>query len=60
MNSDKTRGHSGPDTRPGRRHFIGTALAAAASSLLPAGSLWADAANTGAIPTQLAAVDLSG
>ena len=50
----------------GRRRFIGSALAsagaAAASTLLPGGRLWADAANAnaGATPSQLAAVSLAG
>ncbi len=50
----------------GRRRFIGSALAtagaAAASTLLPSGRLWADTANAGAgaIPSQLAAISLAG
>ena len=50
----------------GRRRFIGSALAtagaAAASTLLPSGRVWADTASagTGAIPSQLAAISLAG
>ena len=47
-----------------RRRFIGSALAAAgataAGTLLPAGRLWADAASTTGIPSQIAAISLSG
>jgi FAD/FMN-containing dehydrogenase len=60
MSTGKAHGHSGPDTRPGRRRFIGSALAAAAGTILPAGRLWADAGSTEAIPGQLAAISLSG
>jgi hypothetical protein len=52
--------YSGSETLSGRRRFIGSALAAAAGTVLPAGRLWADAADAGAIPAQLAAVSLSG
>jgi FAD binding domain len=55
----------------GRRRFIGSALAtagaAAASTLLPSGRLWAQAADAvgagagaGAIPSQIAAISLAG
>ena len=47
-----------------RRRFIGSALAAAgataAGTLLPAGSLWADPGSAAGIPSQIAAVSLSG
>ena len=46
--------------RPDRRHFIGSALTAAAATLLPARRLWAETGNSGAIPSQLAATTLSG
>ena len=72
MSTGKLRDQSDPGAvagcRPvsGRRRFIGSALAtagaAAASTLLPGGRLWADAANAnaGATPSQLAAVSLAG
>lgn len=47
-------------TRPDRRRFIGSALAAAAGTLLPARHLWAETISSEAIPSQLAATTLSG
>jgi FAD/FMN-containing dehydrogenase len=45
-----------------RRRFIGSALAAAtaAGTLLPAGRLWADAGSAAGVPSQIAAISLSG
>jgi FAD/FMN-containing dehydrogenase len=45
-----------------RRRFIGSALAAAtaAGTILPAGRLWADAGSAAGIPSQIAAISLSG
>jgi FAD/FMN-containing dehydrogenase len=64
MSTGKMRDPSGLRTLSGRRRFIGSALAtagaAAAGSLLPSGRLWADAAGTEAIPSQLAAISLAG
>ncbi len=44
----------------GRRGFIGTTLAAATGSLIPAHPLWAFAKTSGAIPSELAARGGSG
>jgi FAD/FMN-containing dehydrogenase len=60
MSTGKARARSGPDTRAGRRGFIGSALAAAAGTLLPACRVWADAGSTEAIPSPIAAIALSG
>jgi FAD/FMN-containing dehydrogenase len=48
-----------------RRRFMGSALAAATAAaatatLLPAGRLWADAGSAAGMPSQIAAVSLSG
>ena len=42
-----------------RRLFIGSALATAAGTLLPAGRLWADPGSAAGLPSQIAAVSLS-
>jgi FAD binding domain/Berberine and berberine like len=60
MSTGKARGHCVPGPRLGRRRFIGSALAAAAGTILPAWRVWADAGSTEAIPSQLAAIALSG
>jgi FAD/FMN-containing dehydrogenase len=60
MSTVKARARSAPDTRLGRRRFIGSALAAAAGTIFPTRQVWADAGSTGAIPSPLAAIALSG
>jgi FAD/FMN-containing dehydrogenase len=66
MSTGKMRDLAGLGIVSGRRRFIGSALAsagaAAASTLLPSGRLWAEAASAsaGTIPSQLAAISLSG
>jgi FAD/FMN-containing dehydrogenase len=63
MTTHRTRGPCEPHGAFGRRHFIGSALTAAAGTMLPVRLLWADARNiasTDALPSQLAATTLSG
>ncbi|MDB6090369.1 MAG: 6-hydroxy-D-nicotine oxidase, partial [Gammaproteobacteria bacterium] len=60
MNTVKARPRSVPGTLPGRRRFIGSALAAAAGTILPDCRVWADAGGSEATPSPLAAITLSG
>jgi len=61
MSTGTSRSHNGAATRTGRRQFIGSALAAAATTaILPAGRLWAEAGSSEAVSGQIPAVSLSG
>jgi FAD/FMN-containing dehydrogenase len=63
MTTANTQNRHGPDTdtRPGRRQFIGTALAAAVTTAaLPFDRLWAAAGSSEAVSGEIAAVTLSG
>lgn len=60
MDIGKAAGGSSWNPRIGRRRFIGSALAAVAGAVVPAGRLWADVASSEALPGQIAAINLAG